>query len=71
MKIIIDRFEGDYAVCEVQEEKRMINKLRTELPEGVKEGDVLVLSESGFSIDVDETKQREKRIKGMMDSLWE
>ncbi len=40
MKLIIDRFEGDYAVCE-REDKTMMDIERSKLPEGVKEGSVL------------------------------
>jgi len=41
MRLIVDRFEGDFAVCE-NENKEMINVCRSELPADVKEGDVLL-----------------------------
>jgi len=40
MKVIVDRFEGKYAVCE-KEGNVMINIEKSQLPKGVKEGDVI------------------------------
>ena len=71
MRLIIDRFEGQYAVCEVFDEKRMINLEKKTLPEDAEVGDVLDVSEAGIMIDIDETESRKKRIKGLLDSLWE
>ena len=61
--LIIDRFEGEYAVVET--DKGMINIPRADLPTGAKEGDALKLT-----IDADGTKARKKRIDGMMNSLF-
>ncbi|MCM8900732.1 DUF3006 domain-containing protein [Caldicoprobacter algeriensis] len=72
-KVIVDRFEGDFAVCE-DENRKMINIERSRLPEGVEEGTVLVLKVSGedieIEIDHDETRARKTKIKEMMDSLF-
>lgn len=70
MKVIIDRFEGKFAVCEC-EDRTMINIETNRLPKGLKEGSVLIIEGDGISLDVDETKEREERIKKMMDNLWE
>jgi hypothetical protein len=69
MKVIIDRFEGDFAVCE-KEDRAMVNIEKSKLPEGVREGDVLVNEGDRFFVDQDETQERKKRIRQMMDSLW-
>lgn len=71
MKLIIDRFEGDFAVCEVQAEKRMISLRRAELPAGAQEGSVLLVTDNVIALDQDETNQRKEKIKKLMDSLWE
>ncbi|MBM7581536.1 hypothetical protein JOD02_000359 [Caldicoprobacter guelmensis] len=72
-KVIIDRFEGNFAVCE-DEDRKMINVERSRLPEGAEEGTVLVLKVSGedieIEIDHDETRARKMKIKEMMDSLF-
>ena len=61
--IIIDRFEGDKAVLEV--DTGHVNIPITNLPKGAKEGDVL-----RFVIDADETKNRKQRIDGMMNRVF-
>lgn len=71
MKAIIDRFEGNFAVCEVTGENRMINLAKTVLPDNVKEGDVLSIDGTIISIDKDETDKRSKQIKNLLNSLWE
>ena len=40
MKLIIDRFEGEYAVCE-KKNRRMINIHKIKLPSEAREGDVV------------------------------
>lgn len=64
MKVIIDRFEGDYAVVET-EDKIMVNLPKLLIP-GAKEGDVI-----SISIDEEETKQRKDNISKLMDDLWQ
>jgi hypothetical protein len=71
MRVIIDRFEGEFAVCEVSDEERMINLPLKDLPEGAKPGDVLKISDGGITIDNEETADRKKRINNLLDSLWE
>lgn len=69
-KVIIDRFEGKYAICE-KENKEMINIERVKLPKKVVEGDVLIIEGVSIAIDKTETKKRRERINGLMDDLWE
>lgn len=52
MKLMIDKFEGNYAVCET-EDKKMINFDINKLPSGVKEGDVLILCGDDIKIDTE------------------
>jgi hypothetical protein len=61
--LIIDRFEGDFAVVETA--NGFVNIPRADVPTVAKEGDVLVLS-----LDKDETEARKERIDGMMNSLF-
>lgn len=70
LKFIIDRFEGDLAVCE-KEDKKIINIEKSKLPSNVKEGDVIVYENGKYSIDLKETNERKRKIKKLMDSLWE
>lgn len=70
MKYVIDRFEGDFAVCE-DEEGKMVNMDRKTLPIEAKEGDVIIFDCNVVSIDKEETTKRRKRINELAESLWE
>lgn len=66
MKVIIDRFEGNYAVVELSEQNnKMINMPIELLPQGAKEGDVV-----SITIDSSETQQRKQHIQDMMNTLF-
>ncbi len=67
MFYVIDRFEGLYAVCEGSNGE-MINILKSELPDGIKEGDKVEKKDDGY-IKVDNSSDRE-RIKGKLNSLF-
>ena len=64
--MIIDRFEGDFAVCE--DDGAMINIEKRLLPPQCREGDTIIL-ESGTYIIADNTADRE-RIKKKMHGLF-
>lgn len=64
MKVIIDRFEGDYAVVEIEEGKYVdIPKI---LIPNSKEGDVIKIE-----IDENETEERKKYIQELMNNVFE
>lgn len=70
MKVIIDRFEGNYAVCE-KDDRTMLNIERIKLPAEAKEGDVLTIDGDHIKIDIETTNERKKRISQKMNNLWE
>ncbi|SFI23764.1 Protein of unknown function [Tindallia magadiensis] len=65
MKIIIDRFEGDHAVAELENGDK-VTILKVVLPPLADEGDVIRIE-----IDEEATERRRRRIEGLMDQLWE
>ena len=69
MRGIIDRFEGEYAVVELQDGK-LINIDKVKLPKGIEEGMVIHILES-ITIDIDETKKRKAEIEKLTEDLWE
>ncbi|WP_102399284.1 DUF3006 domain-containing protein [Haloimpatiens massiliensis] len=69
MKGIIDRFEGNFAVVELDNEK-MIDIERAKIPKEAKEGDVINIGEE-IKVDVDETKRRKDEIEKMVEDMWE
>lgn len=69
IKVIIDRFEGQYAVCE-KDDKSMIDIERTRIPVSAKEGDVLKILGDTITIDKAETDIRKKEVENLTKSLW-
>ncbi len=67
--IIVDRLEGALAVCEM-DDNSMQNIALTELPAGVKEGDVLAVENGAYVIDAKQTKARSERIAQKMNRLF-
>lgn len=69
MKVIIDRFEGIYAVCE-KKDRTMINIKREDIPQSAKEGDVLDITGNEISIDTAETEKKKNEIEELTRDLW-
>lgn len=68
--LCIDRFDGGYAVCENDDGEAFEIEL-SRLPSGVREGDVLAMSDGGEIMrDKEETQRRRKKIKDLEDTLW-
>ena len=68
--IIIDRFEGEYAVCE--EESGSVRKHpQVFLPGGCREGDCLVPAPDGsWQVDRAATMERRKQIQRLLGDLY-
>ncbi|HIV86069.1 MAG TPA: DUF3006 domain-containing protein [Candidatus Monoglobus merdigallinarum] len=66
MKVIIDRFEGEFAVVELNDGRHFENLPLALVPSGAKEGDVL-----NISIDKGATESRREHIQGMLDILFD
>ncbi len=66
MKVIIDRFEGEYAVVEY--EKKVYNLPKLFVPVEAKEGDVL---EIGIAVDQARTEELKEEIAQLMQGVWE
>lgn len=64
MEVIVDRFEGDYAVVEVAIGK-CVNIPRVLVPDA-KEGDIIKIE-----IEKEETEERKKYIKDLMNNVFE
>lgn len=72
MYVTIDRFEGDYAILEL-ENRDLFQVLRSEVEPAV-EGDVLLMEQTKdgikFILDTSETTKRRKKIDSLMDKLF-
>ncbi|MGE8078744.1 DUF3006 domain-containing protein [Peribacillus loiseleuriae] len=69
MKGIIDRFEGDLVVIEVDGKTQNVPK---ELVDSkVKVSDVVEFVNEKWIVNEEETEKRRKTIKSLMESVWE
>ncbi len=69
-KLIIERFEGSYAICEL-EDKTTLKIPKYKLPLESKEGDCLIQDTNGmYRKDVVTTKNLENRIREKMNRLF-
>lgn len=69
MKAVIDRFEGEFAVCETEDGK-MVNVGKARLPLNVQEGVVLDITDSAISVDKEATEKRKKDIENLCKDMW-
>lgn len=65
--LIIDRFEGDWAIIET-ENRHMFNLPRILLPHGIKEGDVINIQ---VGVDLVATKERAEKSQSMLENLFD
>lgn len=69
--LIIDRFEGEFAVCE-QEDGTMTNIKKDLLPDGLHEGDCIILQDDDtYVADPIRTEQLKQDIDDLFNSLLE
>lgn len=69
MRAVIDRFEGDFAICE-KEDRSMLNVKRSKLPVNIKEGDVLIIDGDTIKIDSAETAKKRGITDKLVENLW-
>lgn len=69
MKGIVDRFEGDYIVIEM--DGKIIDVNKKEVTKKVQEGDVVVFVDGLWVTDKNETEQRKAKIEKLMNEVWE
>ena len=69
--LVIDRFEGDFAVCENRNTGKIKNIKCNQLPQNAKEGSVLVYKNNKFELDIEKEQQISKTIEKKMNDLWE
>ena len=64
--MIIDRFEGDFAICE--DNGKMISISRQELPDNCREGTALILENNVYKIlnNSEDRKRIREKMRGLM-----
>ena len=69
MRYIIDRIEGNIAVCE-DENGNFVEIDILSLPDNIKEGDCVKFENSKFILDEKYAEERRKNIRKKMNNLW-
>ena len=67
----IDRFEGEFAVCENRQTLEMVDIPKNKIPQNAKEGQILKMIDGEFELDLAETNRVENEIKQKYNHLWE
>lgn len=67
----VDRFEGEYALCEEHSACGIVHIPLVELPDGVREGDLLAFTDGRYVVDQEATERLRKRILEKQNRLWE
>lgn len=70
MKIIIDRFENNIAICE-KEDATLIEIEKEKLPIGVKEGTILNISNGKITIHTEATKNKRNLVESIFKNLFQ
>ncbi|WP_101910638.1 DUF3006 domain-containing protein [Marasmitruncus massiliensis] len=70
MSYIIDRFEGEFAICE-DETGVMHDIKKTLLPANAVVGDCFEEINGAYVLDPQETVRRRETIRSKLESLWE
>lgn len=65
----LDRFEGNFAVLENRNTKKMTDIPISNIPANAKEGDILRLSNGSYVVDHEETNNVSNKIRQKMDNL--
>ena len=70
MRAVIDRFEGDVAVLELDDGESFADVDRSTLPEGAREGDALVGEKGAWLVDEDATRENLAANERLMNELF-
>ena len=70
MRAVIDRFEGDVAVLELDDGESFAHVDPTTLPEGAREGDALIGEKGAWLVDEDATRENLAANERLMDVLF-
>lgn len=66
----IDRFEGDFAICENKQTGQMQSISKSDLPLNICEGDIIKFESGKYVLDVEATNKEKQEIKNLVDNLF-
>ena len=69
-ELTVDRFEGEFAICEDRKDNKTYNIEKSKLPENIKEGSIIKLENGKYiKCEVQENEIAD-RIANKMEDLW-
>ena len=66
----IDRFEGNFAICENKQTGQMQSIPKSELPSDISEGDIIKFENGKYILDIEATNKEKQEIKNLVDNLF-
>lgn len=66
----LDRYEGEYAVCENRDTGEMFDIPKTKISPSAKEGDILRLKDNLYQIDFEETLKTKETIDNLVNTTF-
>ncbi len=69
--LVVDRLEGEYAVCEDSETGKIKRLAKVMLPRNVSEGDCLIKEADEYKIDAISTTARRKEMQNKLNKLYD
>ena len=66
----IDRFEGNYAVCENLKTNDFCNIPKNKLPKNCKVGSIIKFDKNTYTLDEKSTKSKQSEVKNMVNNLF-
>lgn len=69
-ELVIDRFEGNIAICEDRKTGKKIEILKEKIEDGIKEGSIIKEQNGRYVKEKEKQEEVETRIKDKMNKLW-
>lgn len=66
----IDRFEGDFAVCENRQTGEFVNIPKSKLPKDAIRGSIIIYSDGIYILDSTSTQNEQTELKNMVNNLF-
>ncbi len=70
IKYVVDRVEDEFAVCENMDTNEYINILLTNLPNEIKQGDIITFKNGKYVIDNVQTEEKKQDMESRVNRLW-
>ena len=70
-ELVIDRYEGNFAICEDRKTRKMKKISKEKIEKGLKEGSIIKYENGKYVQDIEKQKEIEKKINEKINNIWE